>query len=550
MNRSLETCAPLRFWHLTILFGLALALRLLSMPDHNLAEDPFTLIEAAKYLLKTGVYRMPGVGSPDAVLQYTLPSWPVGFPLALAGAFAIFGTHEIVARGFTAALSSLVAPLTAGTTNLIIRDRHVALVAGLLAAIHPLSVAFGGQVFTNNLSVTLFIASLYFLAKCLAGGDAKGFVPLREVGRTPRRQWHLALPFFIFGLMLSTRDTDIVFIPIWMYLIFLGEVGLWRQGEGDFTAWRKCLWIGLGALLIGWAPSLYFNMVNFGFPLVSTHYETGIRLSLDYLVRGSDAFFGLPGIAVMGATILVYYFPAFAALPLVRRGWSTVSPFAVMGVLCALPLLLINGAFPVASTGAAPRYVLPLVPFASAIIAYTLYVSWREKKRWPMWLFFSVAIGWQSLLTYPPVRLFAVWPGFAYLTYYSPVYIGHPYHHYPDHTNAMVQWVREHTPTEALIVTPSRAQHFFYYGKRDVVVLNALTAARWSTFVSERPVYLVEDKYIAARPAVIESLSRELREEKIVLNLAGVVKIFSPEKGDISLRVYRAMKVRTDGNTP
>ena len=77
-----------------------------------------------------------------------------------------------------------------------------------------------------------------------------------------------------------------------------------------------------------------------------------------------------------------------------------------------------------------------------------------------------------------------------------------------------------------------------------------MSGSRLSTFVSERPVYLVEDKYIAARPAVIESLSRELREEKIVLNLAGVVKIFSPEKGDISLRVYRAMKVRTDGNTP
>ena len=542
MNRLQEACPPLRFWHLAILFGLALALRLLSMPDHNLAEDSFTLIEAAKHLLATGIYRMPGVGSAHAVLEYTLPSWPVGFPLTLAGVFAIFGASEAAARTFTVVVSSFVAPLTAAIANLMIRNERVALTAGILAAIHPLSVGFSGQVFTNNLSAALFAASLYFLTACLARGDRIDLVSLREVCRSKGRQLRLALAFFFFGFMLSVRDTDVIFAPVGVYLLYLGGIGSSQTGERDWAAWRRCLLIGIGALLVGWAPSLYFNVINFGSPLVSTHYQTGIRLSLDYLLRGSDAFFGLPGIVVMAVVILGYHFPAFVSLFFLRQRWSAISPFVVMGILVILPLLLVNGAFPVVSTGAGPRYVLPLVPFVAIVSAYALYLGWCEIRRWTALLFIGVVVGWQVLLTYPPVMLFELWPRFAYLTYYSPVYVSHPYHHYPDHTNAMVQWVRENTPTTAIIVTPSRAQHFLYYGKRDVVILNLLTPAHWSALVSERPVYLVEDRDVAVKPTIIESLKEKLGQEGIVFKAVGAVEVFTPEKGDTMVRVYLASK--------
>src|SRR3989338_5088769 len=141
----------LRGWHVSALFLAAALLRWLVAPTHNLAEDSFELVEAGKHLLLTGEYRVPGIGDPDFVLRQRIPSWPVGFPLALAGVFSLFGSEESVARMFTIVCSSVLAPLTAVIAHVALGNPTVAIGAGLLAAIHPLAAAFGGQIFTNNI---------------------------------------------------------------------------------------------------------------------------------------------------------------------------------------------------------------------------------------------------------------------------------------------------------------------------------------------------------------------------------------------------------------
>ena len=81
----------LKLWHLLVLFCGAALFRWVITPNHNLAEDPFELIEAGKHLLQTGEYRVPSIGAADMVMHQKIPSWPVGLPLALAGVFSVFG---------------------------------------------------------------------------------------------------------------------------------------------------------------------------------------------------------------------------------------------------------------------------------------------------------------------------------------------------------------------------------------------------------------------------------------------------------------------------
>lgn len=541
----------LRVRHLLALYAAAMLLRWLVAPTHNLAEDSFELIESGKHLWQTGEYRVPDIGGPgssgpDMVLHYRLPSWPVGFPLALAGIFSLFGADESVARFFTIACSSLLAPITAGIAFVWLGRAGIAVAAGLLAAIHPLALAFGGQVFTNNLSVSIFFVAVYCLLSSLVREPGGPFLSYPQVAAAPHRLVRFGVAFLAFGLMLAVRDTDLMLMPVALYLLWRARMGepLSKPRTADWRPWGALLLIAGTALLIGWSPSLYFNLVNFGSPLVSTHYQTGIRLSLDFLLRGSDALMGAPGLFVMGLAFALYHFPFFLALVLLRSSWPTFAPMAVMGLLVVMPILLVHGAFPVSATGAAPRYVLPLVPFTAILAACAVPWLWRNQTYRIAGIFAVTVVAWLAVLTYPPSILFQAWPRLAYLTYYAPAYVASPYHNYPDHINAMVQWVRDHTPEDAVIVTPSRAHHFYYYSKRAVVVMDtfvpaALKDEQWKDLAAKRLVYLVEDNKLAVHAEQVDVFKRSLHDVGMRLEPIGSVPSFSPEVGDTVMHVYQ-----------
>ncbi|MDA1303395.1 MAG: hypothetical protein O2999_03715 [Nitrospirae bacterium] len=514
-------------------------------PDHNLAEDPFELIEAGKHLLLTGEYRVPGVGASDMVLRHRIPSWPVGFPLALAGVFSVFGAEEGIARLFTIASSSLLAPLSAGIAYLAQGNTSVAIGAGLLASIHPLAVAFGGQVFTNNLSVTLFFIGLFFLMSSLVKKAGEPIVAYPDVRREPRRLSQFSIAFLAFGLMLTVRDTDVMLALPVFYLGWKAKFfdPLLNFQTVSWKPWGTLLLFAVCALAIGWSPSLYFNMINFGSPLVSTHYQTGIRLSMDYMFRGGEALMGMPGIVVMFLAFLVYHFPFFAMLLVARSYWVSIAPICVMGLLVMIPVVLIAGAFPVAATGAAPRYVLPLIPFTAILSSCVIPLVWRKTRRLFSVAFIGTVIMWQIVMTYPPSELFSAWPRFGYLAYYSPAYVMRSYRNYPDHTNAMVRWVREQTPADAVIITQSRPHHFFYYGKRDVIVVDEVKPEQWKVLATKRPVFLVEDNNLAVQPEQVDLLKHSLRELDVRLETVGSVPTFSPKRGNTTMHAYRVIPV-------
>ncbi|MBI3490307.1 MAG: hypothetical protein HY047_00665 [Acidobacteria bacterium] len=527
---------------LAVLFAVGAGARWFAGADHNIQEDSFLLLESARHLLRTGQYLVPSVGEVDGLLHWSSPSWPIGYPLMLAGLFKVFGPTESVARLGTIACSGLLSPLTAYFTFQFSGRRPLALIAGALAALHPLGIAFGGQLFTNNLSVTLYAGSLCATAVATVRRDREGFVPFAELALDAARRRALVAAALLFGFMLSVRDTDVLLGGPLLYMVY--RSGVFSRAIGDM--WHASVGvvaIAAMALLVGWTPSLYSNFRVFGSPLVSTHYQTGIRLSGSYLVSGSNFFFGLPGIAVMVVAIAACQLPALFAVPALGSARPLVKDVAVMTGLLALPMLLVNGAFPVASTGAAPRYVLPLVPFACLFGATAIERAWSRPRHAAAAIVAAVVIGWNAFMLYPPPVLFRIWSGFAYLTYYSPAYVARPYHNYPDHTNAMVRWVTTHTPEDALIVTPSQASHFFVYGHRAVCVLDTLTVGDWNSHVSRRPVFLVEDKNLALHPEVISSLRGRLSEGGLQLAGVGDIEVFTPEAGLTTVRVYRVEPV-------
>lgn len=102
----------------------------------------------------------------------------------------------------------------------------------------------------------------------------------------------------------------------------------------------------------------------------------------------------MPGIAVMALTVAIFQFPVLLIAPTLVVGPARERLAAILASLIVLPLLLVNGAFPVASSGAAPRYVLPLVPFACLFSAIALRGVLDRPRRWstivvaasPRWL--------------------------------------------------------------------------------------------------------------------------------------------------------------------
>lgn len=525
---------------LAVLFGVSVTVRGLLSADHNIAEDPFILIEAAKHLLETGTFRAPEMGGPDLVLHWVAPSWPVGFPLLLAGMFGVFGPTEAVARAVTIVVSSLVPLMTVLLTARLF-GRRAAVASGIIAAFHPLAVAFAGQIFTNNLSLTLFTSSLALLAAVTVRGD--GFAPFVEISEDRVRTAALAASAFLFGSMLAVRDTDGMFVGPFLYLLY--QSGAFAR-ESVVRHWRVLagpVALAAFALLLGWSPSLYFNVQNFGSPVVSAHAATGIGLDINYLLFGTGTRLGVPGFVVMAAAIAMCQLPALLALPAVVSGRPLVRGAAVMTGLVAVPMLLVNGSFSVGSSGAAPRYVLLLTPFACMFAGGAFVWAWESRRR----VAGIIAVGlvaWQALMFYPPPALFELWPRLAYLAYYSPAYIARPYRNYPDHANPMVQWVIANTPADSVIVAQSRVQHFYYYAHRDV---NGSPGAvdQWARYVSSRPVFLVEDRVLAALPESMKAIRVRLAERGMRLVLAGSVKVFTPEAGDIDVHAYR---VTPDGS--
>ncbi len=514
-----------------LIFLIGLSLRLIFAPSHNLSSDPFLVITSAKTLAETGNYLVPEVGYSD-LGQYNLPPWPVGFPLLLSTLFKVFGYSEILARLFTIFLTSLVIIFTGVISHLLFKNRYITWLSTLLVALNPLLVAFSGRIHTQNGAFFFLLASITFLLLSVVKRDNLGFANPEIILRDKRRLSCFLLSIFLAGFLLTVRETEAIYGLAFVYILY----------KAGFSLNKKTFYLillGIIPFILGYSPSLYYNYMNYGSFITSTHlyWGGGIPLDIHYLFFGSSGSMGLPGGLVILLSTLAYAFP-LSFLLFVKKFNGNIRFLLMLFLLSLLPVIFLYGsAVPV---GAAPRYILPLIPIASIIAAYSILNIRKMKKTFYIAIISIVSLQ-QLFLFSPPPLSFNISPKIGLATVYSPVYNIYSYNNFPDHTNAMVEWVKNNTESNAIIITPSRVSHFYYYAKRDAIHFTAVTASLTQALES-RPVYLVQDHGRTVDPEEMDIFLKSLDSFNLTYKLVDQIPLFSPYIGSTQMRIYRVEK--------
>ena len=149
----------------------------------------------------------------------------------------------------------------------------------------------------------------------------------------------------------------------------------------------------------------------------------------------------------------------------------------------------------------------------------------------------------QLFLFFPLPQSFDISPRIGVLAMYSPVYNNYSYNNFPDHTGAMVEWVKNNTESNAVIITPSRVYHFYYYAGRDVITLTSyLDTSSLTQIIESRPVYLVEDHEAAVSPKKIDVFLESLDGLNLTYKVVDRIPLFSPYIGNTQMEIYRIDK--------
>lgn len=512
-----------------LIFLIGFSLRLVFAPSDNLSSDPFEVITSAKTLAETGDYLVPAVGYPDLAVHYDFAGWPAGFPLLLSILYKIFGYSETLARLFTIFLTSSVVIFIGVISHLLFKNRYITWLSALLVALNPLLVAFSGRIHTENGAYFFLFASITLLLLSMIKKDNLGFVNPEIVLKDKRRLSGFLLSIFFAGFLLTVRETYLIYCLIFIYILYKARFSL---NKHTFYL----LLLGIIPFVLGYCPSLYYNYVNYGSFISSTHlhWSGGIPLNIDYLLFGSSDSMGLPGGLIIILYSLAYAFP-LVFLVFVKKFSGNIRFLLMLLLLLSLPLILIYGSFP--NPSAAPRYILPLIPVASIISAYAM-VNIRAMKKVFIIVVISLVVLQQLFLFFPLPQSFSISPRIGALTMYSPVYNIYSYNNYPDHTNAMVEWVENNTETDAIIITSSRVYHFYYYAERDVIYLPG-DAGSLTQMIETRPIYLVEDHATAVNPETINDFLQSLDSFNLTYKQVAQIPLFSPYIGNTQMEIYQ-----------
>ena len=161
---------------------------------------------------------------PDGAVTYAA-HYPVGYPALVAAVYAVTGPIPAAAMILNAALGALSA-LAVHRLALRATSPRLALVAGLLVAIHPGLVAYTPAIMTEGVTASL--------VACAAAAAAWAR------GRAPA--WVLVVGV-ILGVATLVRPQSIVLAPAFGLLAALPAM------EGERPSWRRVAGMALGATL-------------------------------------------------------------------------------------------------------------------------------------------------------------------------------------------------------------------------------------------------------------------------------------------------------------
>jgi len=413
--------------------------------------------------------------------------------------------------------------------------------SSLLTAVHPLLVSFNGRIFTNNPALFFLTCSLAFLfISTVQKAEKLLFVDPVLIFTQKKRRTFFIISFFLFGFLLTIRDTEIVYSLIYLFILYKAQFFTFKANDRIFKYTCGLLGFAFVAFLLGYTPSLYFNYHNYGTIITSTHYQWGGRLDIGYLLFGRGSYLGLPGGLVILLCVAVYCFPVVFVF--FNKIIDKEKYLLVIFMMLLLPILIINGAYKVTSTGAAPRYMLPLIPIGCLLFAHSFNriierVSTSKKS-----LFFFIILFWFLILFYPPPGLFKLSPKFAYAAHYSPMYQVYPYENYPNHINALSHWVKENTPTSSIIIVPSSNPYpFYYYSKRDVITYPNVNITSLKQIDKQRPIFIFEDHEATYDPMRLNAVKEIIKASGLDYTHVGELPLFSPKIGRTKMHIYKVI---------
>ena len=313
--------AVIRFWHLTSL-GLT-----------HFDEGAYT--ETGHWLATTG-----HGGSPFQPVFS-----PPLFPSMVGAAFAVFGVHDFVAIGASAAAGSL----TVAIVYLIARqwfDRTVGLVAALTLATCEYHVVFSRMALTDATFTLLFWTSVATLHRAIETGD---------------RRWFVA-GGLVTGLCWNTKYHG--FLP----LVF---VGVWMLGHRAAVTRRSVAGFALAcatalAMYLPWALYVHWT-IGYG-ALVRTHVEHSIGRGLFVTSPAAIVFYLVHWVA---APVLLFAIAGAILAWFDRRSDARFVLFVTIGFLGLATLYL-----------SFPRLTLPAVPGLCVLAGYGLDEIVRRAGRW------------------------------------------------------------------------------------------------------------------------------------------------------------------------
>jgi len=533
-----KTKTPKKYIIVLSIFLCGLLLRVVFAPPENESADPFEVMTAAKTILETGQYLLPSIGSSDLKIHHSFAGWPVGFPLMLSGAFNLFGYSEIVARIFTILLSSLTILCVAVIANQLFSDKVVYL-SSVLIAVHPLLISFNGRIFTNNPALLFLTCSLAFLLiSTIQKADKLVFVGPASIFTEKNRKICFTVAFFLFGFLLTIRDTEIVYSLIYLFILYKAHFFTSRANDINFKYACGLLGLAFVAFLFGYIPSLYFNYENYGTIITSTHYQWGGRLDIYYLLFGKGSYLGLPGFMVILLCVAAYCFPMIFLF--FKKMTDKEKLLFIIFIMLLFPIVIINGAYKVTSTGAAPRYMLPLIPIACLLFAHSFNHIIESVSKIRKSSAILIIILWLFILFYPPPMLFRLSPKFAYAAQYSPVYQVYPYNNYPNHMNVLARWIKLNTPVNAIIIVPSTNPYpFFYYSKRSIISYPNLSVTALNNIDKQTPIYVVGDHESIYDPTRLNLVKSAITDAGLSYSMVCELPLFSPKLGDTTMKIYK-----------
>ncbi|MDZ7361450.1 MAG: glycosyltransferase family 39 protein [candidate division KSB1 bacterium] len=215
-----------------VIFGIGLAVRLLLILAMPQLGDPATMdaqnyLQLAKNVAASGSFSM--WRKPSA---YVAP----GYPFFLAAIFKIGGENLLVVKLIQAVLGAATAALVYWLALHFGRPA-MALLAALMAALHPELVGITAFIYTETFFIFLLTLSLLRLARAVSSGKAS----------------HFFLSGLLFGLTTLCRST-ILYFPLFV----LGAVLLAAQRWLWLRRWSFFI-LGMMLIMAPWTARNYYH---------------------------------------------------------------------------------------------------------------------------------------------------------------------------------------------------------------------------------------------------------------------------------------------------